>query len=66
MEIIRFYSKKDGCIKEIEIPETIKATEVQSDLKYKSIYGSDLHEYIGGSMVIPNHSEYPYSRQKFP
>lgn len=58
MKAARWHKAKDIRIEEIAIPEAAKG-QVQIEVQYAGICGSDLHEYAHGPMLIPAETPYP-------
>lgn len=56
MKAARFYDKGDIRVETIPDPPVPASDEVQVDVHWAGICGSDLHEYIAGPMVINTHS----------
>ena len=64
MKATHWYGAKDVRIEEVDIPE-VAPHEVKVAVKYAGIRGTDLHEYLAGSIFIPT-EEHVYSGQKAP
>ena len=54
MNAVRFYGQKDIRYEQVPIPDT-KPGWVKVRPKFCGICGTDLHEYLGGANLIPDH-----------
>ena len=62
MKAARWHAAKDVRIQEVEVPEALPH-QVNVAVKFTGICGTDLHEYLEGSIFIPT-EEHVYSGQK--
>lgn len=53
MKAAVWHGKKDIRVEEVSVPAPPKADEVQIEVDYCGICGSDLHEYLAGPIFIP-------------
>ncbi|WP_211229784.1 2,3-butanediol dehydrogenase [Olivibacter sitiensis] len=63
MKAARWHGEKDIRVEEVEIEQPGKH-QVQVEVKYAGICGSDLHEYTHGPMIIPFNEPYPLTGHK--
>lgn len=65
MKAARYYEKKDIRIEDVEVP-TPGENQIKIAVTYSGICGSDLHEYVGGPIFIPQDNPHPISGVKAP
>lgn len=53
MKAAVWHAKKDLRVEQVPVPDSPKADEVQIEVAYCGICGSDLHEYLAGPIFIP-------------
>ena len=53
MKAAVWHGKKDIRVEDVAVPAPPKADEVQIEVSYCCICGSDLHEYLAGPIFIP-------------
>lgn len=66
MKALRFYGKGDIRIENVQEPE-VSAGEVKIKVEWCGICGTDLHEYLGGPILIPDRGHpHPLTGESLP
>ncbi|KDR96423.1 (R,R)-butanediol dehydrogenase / meso-butanediol dehydrogenase / diacetyl reductase [Peptoclostridium litorale DSM 5388] len=65
MKAALWYGREDVRVEEVDEPKVVEGS-VKIRVKWCGICGSDLHEYLGGPIFIPQDSPHPISGDKAP
>ena len=65
MKAALWYGREDVRVQEVEEPNVVEGS-VKIKVKWCGICGSDLHEYLGGPIFIPQDAPHPISGDKAP
>lgn len=65
MRALRFHAQRDLRLEDVAPPEAPSGSDVVLDVTYCGICGTDLHEYLHGPIIVPQHP-HPVSGASMP